>query len=138
MHKIMNPLAEIKTRLEKYPDLEVTEDARSITVKPIDNDGFEVWFSDDENEYTVGFEGWHQHFDKTEVEDALNCFAFGLSNECRLKVSARGGKNYKWVMEALENGEWVSYSTTALFNFSFWRKPEVKYYSNNILRENHA
>ncbi|ODB99867.1 hypothetical protein A3197_05580 [Candidatus Thiodiazotropha endoloripes] len=32
IHKIMTPLAEIKTRLEKYPDLEVSEDERSITV----------------------------------------------------------------------------------------------------------
>ncbi|MEW8498740.1 MAG: hypothetical protein AB2699_09530 [Candidatus Thiodiazotropha taylori] len=97
----MNPLAEIKTRLEKYPDLEVLEEEHSISVKTTDSDGFEVWFSDDENEYTVGYEGWHQHFDKSEIEDALNCFAFGLSSDCRLKVSARGGKNYKWVIEAL-------------------------------------
>ncbi|MCG7867619.1 MAG: hypothetical protein JAY74_14820 [Candidatus Thiodiazotropha taylori] len=51
----MSPLAEINARLEKYPDLEVLEEVHSISVKPIDSDGFEVWFSDDENEYTVGF-----------------------------------------------------------------------------------
>jgi len=134
----MSPLAEIKKRLEKYPKLEIEEEDNSISIKPISPSGFEVWFSNDENEYTVGFEGWHQHFDKSEVEDALNCFALGLSNECRLKVTSRRGKDYKWVMEALEDGEWVSYSTTALFDFAFWRKAEVKYYSNNILRENHA
>lgn len=138
MHKIMNPIGAIKKKLEKYPELKFQEDDNSISIKPQSSDGFEVWFSDDESEFTVGFEGWHQHFDKSEVEDALSCFAFGLSNECRLKVTSRGGKNYEWAMEALEDGEWVSYSTTALFNLAFWRKLEVKYYTNNILRENHT
>lgn len=130
----MNPITEIKSRLQKYPDLTTEVRDRYISVKPNSADGFEVWFSDDEQEYTVGYDGWHQHFEKTEVEEALNCFAFGLSNECRLKVKSRGGKNYKWVMEALKNGEWVAYSTTGLFSFSFWQKAEVKYLSNNVLK----
>ena len=134
----MNPITEIKSRLEKYPELVVKEEERSITVKPNSTKGFEVWFSNDENEYTVGFDGWHQHFDKSEVEEALNCFAFGLSNECRLKVNSRGGKSYKWVMEALENGVWVAYSTTGLFSLSFWKKAEVRYLSNDLLKSENA
>jgi len=85
----MNPITEIKNRLQKYPNLTVEADERFISVKPVSAQGFEVWFSDDEHEYTVGFDGWHQHFDKPDVEEALNCFAFGLSNECRLKVKSR-------------------------------------------------
>ncbi|SFV87583.1 hypothetical protein MNB_SUP05-SYMBIONT-5-1044 [hydrothermal vent metagenome] len=129
----MNPISEIKKKLEKYPELQTHEDGNFISIKPLSSDGFEVWFSGDEGEFTVGFDGWHEHFDKSEVEYALNCFAFGLSNVCRLKVKSRGGKNYKWVMEALEEEKWVSYSTTALFNLAFWQKSKVKYYSNNIL-----
>jgi len=134
----MNPITEIKIRLEKYPELTVEEDTRSISVKTNSPNGFDVWFSDDEEEYTVGFDGWHQHFDKSEVEEALNCFAFGLTNECRLKVKSRGGKNYKWVMEALKNGVWVAYSTTGLFSFSFWNKAEVKYLTNDVLKSKNA
>ena len=134
----MNPITEIKTKLLKYPELEVKEEENSISIKPSNQTGFEVWFSEDETEFTVGFEGWHQHFDKSDVEEALNCFAFGLSNSCRLKVFSRGGSNYKWVTQSLENGKWVNFSTTALFNFAFWRKSEVKYYSNNVLQDKNA
>lgn len=130
----MNPIAEIKRRIERYPKLTVEEEEGYISVKTNSTDGFEVWFSNEEEEYTVGFDGWHQHFEKSEIEEALNCFTFGLSNECRLKVKSRGGKKYKWVMEALENGVWVAYSTTGLFSFSFWRKAEVKYLSNDVLK----
>jgi hypothetical protein len=130
----MNPITEIKSRLKKYPDLITEVRERFISVKPDTANGFEVWFSDDEHEYTVGYDGWHEHFDKTEVEEALNCFAFGLTSECRLKVKSRGGNSYKWVMEALEDGVWVACSTTALFSFSFWQKAEIKYLSNDVLK----
>lgn len=129
----MDPLTEIRTRLDKYPDLAVIDEENMITVSAKSGDGFDVWFSVDDDEYTVGFEGWHQHFEKDEVEDALSCFAFGLSNECRLKVVSRGGTPYKWAMEAMEDGKWVTYSTTALLWAPFWRKKAVNYLSNNIL-----
>ena len=126
----MNLFSEIKKLIKKYPGLIVEEGENIISVKPGTDNGFEVWFSEDEMEYTVGFDGWHQHFEKSEVEDALNCFDFGFSSKCRLKVLSRGGKDYKWILEVYEDGEWVCGSTTGLFNFAFWKKAEIKYLSN--------
>ncbi len=75
----------------------------------------------------------HQHFDKSEVDDALDCFAFGLSDKCRVKVFSRGGRDYKWVMESLEQEEWVEFSTTGSLWYQFWKKPEIRYLSNMII-----
>ena len=137
MH-LIDPLKEIRSRLESFPELEVTDAGSSLTVHAESEKGFDVWLSEDDSEYTVGFEGWHEHFPKQEAQAALDCFAFGLTNSCRLRVVLRGKKEYKWVMESLENGEWVSHSTTALVFFPFWRKKTIRYLSNDVLSSGHA
>ena len=129
----MDLFNEIKSLLKKYPELIIEEDNNFISATPAHKEGFEVWFSEDKEEYTVGYSGWHQHFKKSDAEDALECFAFGLSNKCRLKVTSRGGKTYKWQMEAFENNEWVPYSTTSLFWAPFWRKADIAYFTNDVL-----
>lgn len=129
----MNPINEIREKLKKYPHLNVEEENSSITVKAESNNGFDVIFVEDEGEYTVYFDGWHEHFSKTNSEDALKCFAFGLSDSCRIKVYSRKGKAYKWILESNENGKWLSYSTTGLFCFNFIRKPEIRYLQNKLI-----
>ena len=129
----MNPISEIKKHLRKFPEIVIKEDSNYLSATIDSPNGFEVWFSEDIEEYTVGFEGWHQHFDKSEVESAIECFTFGLSDKCRLKVTSRGGKAYKWQMEAFEGGEWVPYSTTGLLVSKFWKNATVIYLSNNII-----
>lgn len=134
----MDLIAEIRERLQSHPELSVLEEEDTITVEAGSPEGFDVWCSVDENEYTVGLDGWHEHFEKSEVQEALNCFDFGLSDECRLKVISRGGQNHKWVMEAKEGGSWITYSTTALLWAKYWRKPIVKYLSNSVLKVGNA
>ena len=135
----MNPITEIKNRLDtKHPDLEYEVEENTICVKPKNGNGFEVWFSDDGHEYTVGYEGWHQHFQTSELEEALDCFAFGFSDECRLKVVQRGSKTYKWQMQSLNNGKWVTFSTTGLIFSPFWRKAKISYLSNNLISAKNA
>jgi hypothetical protein len=63
----------------------------------------------------------------------LNCFAFGLSDQCRLKVCLRGGFAYNWTVESKENGNWVEDSTTGLFLFPFWKRKHVCYLRNNLI-----
>lgn len=41
----------------------------------------------------VYFNSWHEEFD--DEDEALNCSAFGLSSECRLKEFNRNGEPYK-------------------------------------------
>jgi len=133
-----NPLEEIRERLREHPQLRVTDDGNSITVHPASNKGFEVWFSLDDEGYTVGYDGWHEHFEKTDVDSALGCFGFGLSEKCRLKVIQRSGKPHRWTVEAFEKGGWVAYSTTGLLLVPFWRKKEVRYLSNKGVSLNNA
>ncbi len=73
---------------EHHPSLSTRVDSDSITVDPLDEDGFSVWLHERDGAFVVGFDGWHEHFD-SEAE-ALNCFSFGLSGDCRLKIAYRG------------------------------------------------
>jgi hypothetical protein len=41
------------------------------------------------NGYTVSFEGWPEDFGN--ADEAMNAFAFGLSDEARLREYRRGG-----------------------------------------------
>ena len=130
----MNILEEIKNRIKKYPELELIHEEDTITIKALSLNGFDVWFYNGKDEYIVGFDGWHEHFKKNDTKSALDCFIFGLSNQCRLKVTSRGGKTYKWTIESLENGEWITYSTTGSLWIKFWNTPVVKYLSNGIIK----
>jgi hypothetical protein len=119
----MDPIDEIKTRLKRYPDLKSESDSSSITVMPASDGGFSVSLAVGGNGYIVSFNGWHENFEDPEV--ALECFAFGLSSECRLKEYRRGGFAYRWAVESKENGEWIEDSETGLLLFPFWRKRKL-------------
>lgn len=100
-----------------------------LTVKAKTNDGFDVSMIEEADEVAVFYEGWHEHFSST--EDAIKCFMFGLSSKCRICVTRRGAKAYKWTLEAFEDGAWVSYGTTSLFFFPFWKLITTTYLQND-------
>ena len=129
----MQPLDKLREKLSKYPDLRVEDDGRTITVLASDSDGFDVAFSVEESGYMVWLGPWHQSFEPAEEQSALECFAFGLSGEARLKVKSRGQRDYSWTLEALEQGQWSTYSTTALLLFPFWRPRKIRYLQNRTL-----
>ncbi len=127
----MVAIEEIKEKLRKYPHVKYKAEDNYIVVFPISDNGFEVWLSVLGGEYKVNFEGWYEKFGSK--EEALNCFGFGLSSECRVKEYRRGGVAYKWTLESKENGSWVADGTVALFFFPFWRKKEVRYLQNRLI-----
>lgn len=128
----MNVIEEIKSRLSKYPDVRFTTDDCSITVLPDSAEGFHVTLTENSSDsFTVSFAGWHEDF--ADPKEALNVFAFGLSDECRLREYRRGEFAYKWTLESCEDGEWKAESTTALLLFPFWRKVEVRQLQNKSL-----
>jgi hypothetical protein len=130
----MDPIAEIRNRLTKYPQARSESGANSITVLPADDKGFPVSFAVAGSEYVVSFSGWHEHF--TDANEALNCFAFGLSEDCRLKVYKRGNLEHRWTVESRSNGNWVEDSTTGLLFFPFWQRPRVEHLQNRLLPTN--
>jgi|GEM_PF-2755409 len=85
------------------PEVNFEQKDGAITIFPNEPTGFAVsLFVHSDMAYTVYFDSWHEEF--TQAEEALECFAFGLSDQCRLKVSKRGGKPYKWTVESQEDG----------------------------------
>jgi hypothetical protein len=128
-----SPLEAIREKLRRYPQLSVVDTGDAITVKAQTPDGFDVAFRADGDEYTVQMAGWHAHFDLSQRETALNCFAFGLSDSARLEVYSRGGRDYLWTLESLEDDGWRPDSTTGLLLYPFWRRKTVRYLRNAVI-----
>ena len=127
----MNPIDEIKTRLRDYPHVKYESTNSSITVFPSSDIGFTVGLDAGHGRYTVSLNGWHEDFN--DASEALDCFAFGLSNECRLKEHRRGDFAYRWTVESKQNGQWVADSETGLFLFPFWKRGGVVYLQNDLI-----
>ena len=131
----MNPIQEVKNKLEKYPHIKYEEETNFINILPVNDSGFTIQLEVNPSSYTVAFEGWHESFE--DAEEALNCLAFGLSDSCRLKITYRGTSPQKWEVQAKEenNGSWYTDSETGLIIFKFWHKPKVTYKQNSLLSE---
>ncbi len=128
----MDVVGKIKAKLGNYPQLSYRIEGDKIDVDAPTEQGFSVWLTVDEGEIIVGLDGWHEHFqDETE---ALNCFAWGLSDQCRLKVIMHGSTAYAWVAERKDGSEWRRQSTIALIFVLFWRKRRVEYLQNAIIK----
>ena len=97
-----------------------------------DNEGgFSVSLQEHGGAYTVSFDGWHETF--ADVDEALNCFGFGLSDTCRLKVRTRGGRDCAWTVQYKDGDTWRDDSTTGMVFTRFWRPKRVEYRSNRLL-----
>ena len=127
----MNAIEQIVEKLRKFPNVTYEIGKSSIAVKPTSNQGFTVSLEITGSRHTVFFNGWHEDFQGQ--EEALECFAFGLSDECRLKECRRGSFAYRWTVEAKQNGEWVADSETGLFLFPFWKTKTVSYLQNDLI-----
>jgi hypothetical protein len=128
----MSAIERIKERLQRYPQFVYRVSAGKIVVEPPTPDGFTVSLTEGVGEWLVEFDGWHEHF--TSEEEAVNCFAFGLSDQCRLRVSYRGSFPYRWTVEERTGNGWREESTTGLLFFPFWRRRRTVYRQNAIIR----
>jgi len=126
----MTAIDKIKAKLVKYPELKYQAEADRICIDPPTETGFSVWLTVNNPGYTVGFDGWHEEFD--DEAEALNAFAFGLSDQCRLKVIKRGDADCAWVVEARDGNGWKEDSTTGLLITAFWKKKSVEYRQNAV------
>jgi hypothetical protein len=127
----MDPIEEIIRRLRAYPNVKYESTASLITVMPASDGGFKVALETARDRYTVFFNGWHEDF--RDPVEALECFAFGLSDECRLKESRRGTFPYRWTLEIKQDEQWVAESETGLLLFPFWKRRNVVYLQNNLI-----
>jgi len=130
----MNPLDEIEVRLSKYPHVAFDRSQNELVVKAVDDSGFDVGCIANGPNYTVYFEGWHEDFEA--VGEALKCFAFGLSDQCRLVVTYRGDAAVAWTVQARDGTEWRDDSTSGLFLVPFWRPRRVLHKRNHVMTVN--
>ena len=128
-------IEKIKEKITKLADLEITEESiNSITVKPKHEKSFPVSLVYQQEKYFLYFKAWNAIY--TTEEEALDAFAFGLSDDCRLQVISFGETEYKWILEYRENDKWIKESETAIQLFPFWQKKRVNYYQNKVILHN--
>lgn len=127
----MSAINDIKKRLERYPDVHYELGENIITIPASSPNGFSVSMFEGDSMWVVSFEGWHEHFG--DAQQALNCFAFGLSADCRLKVALRGTFAYRWTVQSRSEDRWVDDAETVLMLFPFWRKKRIEYRQNNVI-----
>ena len=132
--RVPNPtlISRIEETLHKYPNITYTAGLRRLEVPAQTRDGFRVWIQQQSRHYTVGFEKWHKGF--TNAESAFNCFMFGLSDACRLRVLSCGGVDYKWQVQHRLGGRWITDSETGMFLYPFWGKRRERFLQNNIIK----
>jgi len=127
----MSAVEKIVGRLRLYPRVTYVREGMSIRIPPQAPEGFEVGLSESNGVFRVWFEGWHEEFESE--SDALNCFVFGLSDACRLRVSMRGTMAYRWTMQSILDEEWVDDSETGLLFFAFWKRRSEVILQNRVI-----
>ncbi len=127
---IIEQLASLLSRHKVTP---YRAEGSSISVPPASPDGFCVTFeAHPPNEYWVWFEGWHEVF--SDPEEAIRCFMFGLSEDCRLVEERRGTSPYRWTVQKKEGNDWATISVTGLLVFPFWKRKSVRYLHNHWIK----
>lgn len=107
--------------------------ATSIAVHPASADGFEVGFAVDDRSFLVWFAGWHEPF--TTADEALSAFTWGLSAECRLRVTYRGSIAVAWTTQHVVDGAWHDDSTTGWLLTPFWLPKRQVFKQNHLATE---
>jgi hypothetical protein len=127
----MTTIEKVLQRLQKHTQFSYRATNDTITIDAPSPTGFSVFLHAKNGAFTVGFGGWHEHFDSE--SEALDCFVVGLIGECRLKIYRRWRVEYRWTLEYPSNGGWIQDSTTGLLFFPFWGSREVIYRQNTVV-----
>jgi len=122
----------IKNKLKNFNNISYNTEDNILTVFPKKNTGFTVSFVITDKKYYVYYDVWNVEFKN--INDAIDCFAFGLTNQCRLKVKSRGSKDYKWVLEYNDKGDWKEYSYTSVINLNLFGQKNTRYLTNDIIK----
>ena len=125
----MDTIEKLIDFLKQYPFIKYEHRQDAIRVFPSSEKGFEVALLVRPESYTVCFALWHTEF--TDEQMAMNGFMNGLSDGCRLRVTSRGGVDYRWSLEIREAGGWIVGSTVGLVRHPFWKKKITRYLQNN-------
>jgi hypothetical protein len=107
------------------------ENTHSITVHAPDSSGFDVTLQVvDARKFVVRYEGWFETFGR--AEDAYDCFEYGLSDSCWLRVTTRGTTPVAWQIEKREYGVWMPGRLVKRRLVPFWRPARVERRQNRV------
>ena len=123
----------IRDRAARHPELLVTEAPGWIEVRPPGVASFAIVLVDQATSYTVYFEGWHEEC--AGMDEALDLVAMGLSDSVRLRVVRRGTVDCSWTLEVRTPDGWEAESTTGRLLFPFWKRREMRYLQNSVIRD---
>jgi hypothetical protein len=118
-------------KLKRYSGFNLKVEPSGVSVSCRNPDSFRVAIFEEKRGFRVDFDGWHEEFKSVDL--ALNCFAFGLTKECRLKVVTRRRFDCSWTVQSQRNENWVDDSTVGLFFTPFWQKSRVIYRHNMLI-----
>lgn len=120
-------VARIEEKLKNYPEVAYRSGPGYLKIPALTPTGFQVSVQESPGRFTVAFEGWHEEF--TDPEAALNCFVYGLSSACRLRVFRCLGFDFKWQLLVGDQVE----SETALLVPTFWLPKQQRVLQNHLL-----
>jgi len=102
-----------------------------IIVRAADVTGFDVSLDTlDSRNFIVRYEGWYETFNR--AEDAYDCFEYGLSDSCRLRITFRGARPVAWQIEKREYGVWTPGRIIRRRFVPFWRRARVERRQNRV------
>ncbi len=128
----MNVIERIIHILKCYPEVRYEFRSDAIRALAADASGYEVaLLMQPQPCYTVCLATWHMEF--ADENSAIGTFLGGLTEVYRLKVSSRGGRDYRWTIQYRDYG-YSDGSTVVTFNFKFWRRKKIRYLQNHLLR----
>ena len=123
-------LDQLRYLLEQAGGVDVLWEPDGVTARGRNDNSFAVTLWRRES-FTVGFDGWHEEFD--DLETAIRWFLLGLSpDECRLRVTMRGGSDCKWTVQFFQDGEWMNGSSVGLLLAPFWKRASIVYRRNLV------
>ena len=104
----------------------------TIVVPAATDEGFAVRLRmEHDRQFVVEYDAWQHAFDR--AEDAYDCFEYGLSESCRLKITLRGDEPVIWHVEKREYGMWVpGRHPLKRLDLAFWRPARVVYLQNHV------
>jgi hypothetical protein len=104
-----------------------------IVVPASSPDGFDVCLRVvSDRAFVVMFDRWRHDFDR--AEDAYDCFEYGLSDSCRLKVVYRGDAPRLWQVQKREFGMWAPGHVVTRRSWAFWKSRRAEYRQNRVFR----
>jgi hypothetical protein len=108
-------------------------DATRIVVVAEEPSGFDVTLRViGPRKFVVSYEGWFQAFDR--AEDAYDCFEYGLSDSCGLRITFRGRMPVAWQIEKREYGVWMPGRSVRRRVMPFWRAARIERRQNRVFR----